>query len=126
MLPGLRVAGESSTVATFGVTAHCARMALKCSAFLHLSKVLFPARGPVFSSPVLAPHNCSLCSLWSFSQWSIFCRVAAGALPPLRCAERHELIGLYKGLCVRVVVGSYYCPGCRVQQVLHKYPRHKS
>lgn len=65
-------AGESSTVATFGVTVHCVRMALKCSAFLQRAKVLFPARGPVFSSPVWAPHNWGLCSLWSFSLLSVF------------------------------------------------------
>lgn len=88
-----RLTGESSTVATFGVTVHCVRMALKCSAFLQRSKVLFPARGPVFSSPAWAPHNWDLCSLWSFSPFSIFCRAAAVAL--LRVGWQ-EFIWLHK------------------------------
>lgn len=47
-----------------GVTVRCVLMALERSAFLQRSKVLFPAHGPVFSSPVRASHNWGLCSLW--------------------------------------------------------------
>lgn len=39
------------------VTLCCVLMVPGCSAFLQRSKVLFPAHGPVFSSPVSAPHN---------------------------------------------------------------------
>lgn len=55
-----------------GVTVCCASMALECSEFLQRSKVLFPAHGPVFSSPVRAPHNWGLCSLWSSAPRSVY------------------------------------------------------
>ncbi len=57
-----------------GVTVCCVSMVFECSAFLQRSKVLFPAHGPVFSSPVGAPHNWGLCSLWSSVLCSIYAR----------------------------------------------------
>lgn len=57
-----------------GVTVCCVSMVLECSAFLQRSKVLFPTHGPVFSSPVGAPHNWGLCSLWSSVLRSIYAR----------------------------------------------------
>lgn len=69
-------AGERSAVvaARFGSdSVLCVSMVLECSTFLQRSKVLFPAHGPVFSSPVWAPHNWGLCSLWS----SVLCSIHA-------------------------------------------------
>lgn len=40
-------------------------MVLECSTFLQRCKVLFPAHGPVFRSPVQELHNWGLCLLWS-------------------------------------------------------------
>lgn len=59
---------------SLGVTVCCVSMALKWLTFLQCSKVLFPAHGPVFSSPVRAPHNWGLCSLWSSELCSIYAR----------------------------------------------------
>lgn len=128
-------AGESSRVAPFGVTVHCVWMALECSAFLQCSKVLFPARGPVFSSPVWAPHNWGLCSLWSFSLFSIFsqsgcsCATVCGmtwihlasqgpALSFGKVALELYMLQLWKYHWLR--------PRCSVQTMFHKYPCHKS
>lgn len=128
-------AGESSRVAPFGVTVHCVRMALECSAFLQCSKVLFPAHGPVFSSPVWAPHNWGLCSLWSFSLFSIFSQGGCSCAPVCGMTWIH-LASQGLVLCFGKVAPEPYMldlwkyhwlhPCCSVQKVFHKYLCHKS
>lgn len=75
-------AGESLAVAALRLGSDSVLcMVLECSAFLQHSKVLFPAHGPVFSSPVRAPHNWGLCSLWSSELRSIYARQAQCRCP---------------------------------------------
>lgn len=75
-------AGESLAVAALRLGSDSVLcMVLECSAFLQHSKVLFPAHGPVFSSPVRAPHNWGLCSLWLSELRSIYARQAQCRCP---------------------------------------------